>query len=51
MRFAEPVERENWLEIIRGRETDDHTLATAVEVGRRMGKETVVIEDAAAGPA
>jgi 3-hydroxybutyryl-CoA dehydrogenase len=51
MRFAEPVDRENWLEIIRGRETDDHTLATAVEVGRRMGKETVVIEDAAAGPA
>jgi 3-hydroxybutyryl-CoA dehydrogenase len=51
MHFAEPVDRENWLEIIRGRETDDHTLAAAVEVGRRMGKETVVIEDAAAGPA
>ena len=45
-----PVDRENRLEIIRGRETDDDTLATAVEVGRRMGKETVVIEDPASGP-
>ena len=35
---------------ILGQETDDDTLAIAVEVGRRMGKETVVIEDAAAGP-
>ena len=50
MRFAEPVDREKKLEIIRGRETDDATIATAVEVGRRMGKEPVVIEDAAAGP-
>jgi 3-hydroxybutyryl-CoA dehydrogenase len=49
MRFAEPVEREKRLEIIRGLETDDDTVATAVEVGRRMGTETVVIEDAA-GP-
>jgi 3-hydroxybutyryl-CoA dehydrogenase len=45
MRFAEPVEREKKLEIIRGVETDEETLATAVAVGRRMGKETVVIED------
>jgi 3-hydroxybutyryl-CoA dehydrogenase len=50
MRFAEPLDREKRLEIIRGQETDDDTLAIAVEVGRRMGKETVVIEDAAAGP-
>jgi 3-hydroxybutyryl-CoA dehydrogenase len=49
MRFAEPVERGKRLEIIRGLETDDDTVATAVEVGRRMGTETVVIEDAA-GP-
>jgi 3-hydroxybutyryl-CoA dehydrogenase len=49
MRFAKPVEREKRLEIIRGLETDDDTVATAVEVGRRMGTETVVIEDAA-GP-
>jgi 3-hydroxybutyryl-CoA dehydrogenase len=50
MHFAEPVEREKRLEIIRGLETDDDTVATAVEVGRRMGKETVVIEDAASTP-
>jgi 3-hydroxyacyl-CoA dehydrogenase len=49
MRFAKPVEREKRLKIIRGLETDDDTVATAVEVGRRMGTETVVIEDAA-GP-
>ncbi len=50
MRFAEPLDREQRLEIIRGQETDDHTLATAVEVGRRMGRETLVIEDVATGP-
>jgi len=50
MHFAEPVDREKRLEIIRGRETDDDTLAAAVQVGRRMGKETVVIEDAASTP-
>jgi 3-hydroxybutyryl-CoA dehydrogenase len=51
MRFAEPVEAQKRLEIIRGLETDDDTVAVAVEVGRRMGKEVAVIEDAAAGPA
>ncbi len=50
MHFAEPVERQKRLEIIRGLETDDDTLAAAVQVGRRMGKETVVIEDAASIP-
>ncbi len=45
MRFAEPVDRDKKLEIIRGQETDDDTVATAVEVGRRMGKKTVVLED------
>jgi len=48
MHFAEPVESESRLEIIRGLETDDDTVAAAVEVGKRMGKEVVVIEDAAA---
>jgi 3-hydroxybutyryl-CoA dehydrogenase len=51
MHFVKPVHDGKRLEIIRGQETDDHTLAAAVEVGRRMGKETVVIEDTAAGPA
>jgi 3-hydroxybutyryl-CoA dehydrogenase len=47
MCFAEPVEREKRLKIIRGLETDDDTVATAVGVGRRMGKKVVVIEDVA----
>ena len=47
MRFAEPVDREKRLEIIRGRETDEATLAAAAQVGRHMGKEIVVIEDSA----
>ena len=33
------------LEIVRALETDDDTLATAVEVGKRMGKEVVVIKE------
>ena len=45
MRFAEPVDREKRVEVIRGQETDDATLAAAVEVGRRMGKEVVVVKD------
>ena len=45
MRFAEPVDREKRLEVIRGQETDDYTLAAAVEVGRRMGKYVVVVKD------
>lgn len=46
VRFLEPIENER-LEIIRGQETDDDTIAIAMAVGRRMGKETVVIEDTA----
>jgi 3-hydroxybutyryl-CoA dehydrogenase len=45
MRFAEPVDREKRLEVIRGQETDDDTLAAAVAVGKRMGKDVVIIED------
>ncbi len=48
MRFAEPLEREKKLEIMRGVETDDETVAAAVEVGRRMGKEVAVVADNAA---
>jgi 3-hydroxybutyryl-CoA dehydrogenase len=48
MRFAEPVESKKKLEIIRGLETDEATLAAAAEVGRRMGKEVAVIDDAEA---
>jgi 3-hydroxybutyryl-CoA dehydrogenase len=34
------------LEIIRGQETDAETVAAAVEAGRRMGRDVVVIADA-----
>jgi 3-hydroxybutyryl-CoA dehydrogenase len=44
MRFAEEGTGKR-LEIIRGLETDDDTVATAVEVGRRMDKEVVVVKD------
>jgi len=47
MRFAEPVDSQKQLEIIRGVETDDNTVNTALEVGRRLGKEVVVIRDSA----
>ena len=46
MRFAQPLDREPRLEIIRGQETDEATLAAALEVGRRMGKEVAVVNDA-----
>jgi len=48
MRFAEPVDRERRLEVIRGQGTDDATLAAAVEVGKRMGKDVVVVNDSVA---
>ncbi len=45
MHFFNPVHKMKLLEIVRALETDDETLATAVEVGRRMGKEVVVIKE------
>ncbi len=45
MHFFNPVHKMKLLEIVRALETDDDTIATAVEVGRRMGKETVVIKE------
>jgi len=46
MRFLNPVHQMRLLEIVRALETDDDTLAAAVEVGKRMGIEVVVIEEA-----
>jgi 3-hydroxybutyryl-CoA dehydrogenase len=46
MHFFNPVHKMKLLEVVRGLETDDDTLATAVEVGQRMGKEVVVIKEA-----
>jgi 3-hydroxybutyryl-CoA dehydrogenase len=45
MHFFNPVHKMKLLEVVRALETDDDTLATAVEVGRRMGKEVVVIKE------
>jgi 3-hydroxybutyryl-CoA dehydrogenase len=47
MRFSTPVDPSGRLEIIRSAETDDQTLAAAVEVGRRMGQKVSVISDSA----
>jgi 3-hydroxybutyryl-CoA dehydrogenase len=46
MHFFNPVHKMKLLEIVRALETDDDALATAVEVGKRMGKEVVVIKEA-----
>jgi 3-hydroxybutyryl-CoA dehydrogenase len=46
MHFFNPVHKMKLLEIVRALETDDDTLATVAEVGRRMGKEVVVIKEA-----
>jgi 3-hydroxybutyryl-CoA dehydrogenase len=45
MHFFNPVHKMKLLEIVRALETDDETLAAAVEVGRRMRKEVVVIKE------
>lgn len=45
MHFFNPVHKMKLLEIVRALQTDDDTLATAVEAGKRMGKEVVVIKE------
>jgi 3-hydroxybutyryl-CoA dehydrogenase len=45
MHFFNPVHKMKLLEVVRALETDEDTLATAVEVGRRMGKDVVVIKE------
>ena len=45
MHFFNPVHKMKLLEIVRALETDDDTLATAVQVGMNMGKEVVVIKE------
>jgi 3-hydroxybutyryl-CoA dehydrogenase len=46
MHFFNPVHKMKLLEVVRALETDDDTLATVAEVGRRMGKAVVVIKEA-----
>jgi 3-hydroxybutyryl-CoA dehydrogenase len=45
MHFFNPVHKMKLLEIVRALETDDDTLASAVEVGKQMKKEVVVIKE------
>jgi 3-hydroxybutyryl-CoA dehydrogenase len=45
MHFFNPVHKMKLLEVVRALETDDETLSTAVEVGKRMRKEVVVIKE------
>jgi 3-hydroxybutyryl-CoA dehydrogenase len=45
MHFFNPVHKMKLLEIVRALETDEDTLGTALDVGRRMGKEVVVIKE------
>src|SRR5438128_9277104 len=45
MHFFNPVHKMKLLEIVRAIETDDDTLATAVDVGKAMRKEVVVIKE------
>ena len=45
MHFFNPVHKMKLLEIVRALETDEDTLAAVVEVGKRMGKEVVVIKE------
>ncbi|HUI85505.1 MAG TPA: 3-hydroxyacyl-CoA dehydrogenase NAD-binding domain-containing protein [Candidatus Binatia bacterium] len=45
MHFFNPVHKMKLLEVVRALDTDDETLVAAVEVGRRMGKEVIVIKE------
>jgi len=45
MHFFSPVHKMPLLEIIRTKDTSDETLATTVEVGRKMGKTIIVVND------
>jgi 3-hydroxybutyryl-CoA dehydrogenase len=45
MHFFNPVHKMKLLEVVRALETDEETITAAVEVGRRMGKDVVVIKE------
>jgi 3-hydroxybutyryl-CoA dehydrogenase len=45
MHFFNPVHKMKLLEVVRALETSEDTLAAAVDVGKRMGKEVVVIRE------
>ena len=45
MHFFNPVQKMKLLEIVRGLETSEATIAACSEVGKRMGKEVVVVRE------
>ena len=45
MRFVPPVHAMSILEVVRAVETDESTLAAAVEVVRRMGKQVKIVQE------
>ena len=45
MHFFNPFHKMKLLEVVRALETDDDTISTVAEVGRRMGKDVVVIKE------
>lgn len=49
MRFLTPVAEMQVLQLVRGRRTDDETIAACAEVGRRMGKQVIVVAETLAG--
>jgi 3-hydroxybutyryl-CoA dehydrogenase len=51
MHFSNPVSMMKRLEIVRALETDDETVAAVVEVGKRMGRDVVVVQEMQSLPA
>jgi len=49
MRFSAPLAEAKRLEIVRGRETSEETVAACREVGQRMGMNVVVVRESPAG--
>ncbi|MEX1248318.1 MAG: 3-hydroxybutyryl-CoA dehydrogenase [Anaerolineales bacterium] len=45
MHFFNPVPLMSLLEVVRGKESSDETLATILEVGKQMGKTPVIVKD------
>lgn len=46
MHFFNPPYIMKLLEVVRGRQTSEATLRAVLDIGRRMGKETIVVQDA-----
>jgi 3-hydroxybutyryl-CoA dehydrogenase len=48
MRFPDSIVETKTVEMVRGRETSNETVASCSDVARRMGREAVVVDDAGA---